>query len=77
MLVAFTSRLLGESSIDLRNPPTSLQGFDAARMLKFLWDWREEPAQDLACSIAEQLPALDELETAPSDRALIILKNLR
>jgi hypothetical protein len=77
MLVAFTSRLLGESSIDLRNPSTSLQRFDAARMLKFLRDWREEPAQDLACSIAEQLPALDELETAPSDRALIILKNLR
>jgi len=46
-------------------------------MLKFLRDWREEPAQELACSIAEQLPALDELETAPSDRALIILKNLR
>jgi serine phosphatase RsbU (regulator of sigma subunit) len=77
MLVAFTSRLLGESSLDPRNPSTSLQRFDAARMLKFLRDWREEPAQDLACSIAEQLPALDELETAPSDRALIIVKNLR
>ena len=77
MLVAFTSRLLGESSLEIRNPSTSLQRFDAARMLKFLRDWREEPAQDLACSIAEQLPALDELETAPSDRALIILKNLR
>jgi hypothetical protein len=77
MLVAFTSRLLSESSIDPRNPSISLQRFDAARMLKFLRDWREEPAQDLACSIAEQLPALDELETAPSDRALIILKNLR
>ena len=55
----------------------SLQRFDAARMFKFLRDWREEPAQDLASSIAEQLPALDELESAPSDRALIILKNLR
>ena len=77
MLVAFTSRMLGESSLDSRNPSTSLQRFDAARMFKFLRDWREEPAQDLASSIAEQLPALDELESAPSDRALIILKNLR
>jgi hypothetical protein len=46
-------------------------------MFKFLRDWREEPAQDLASSIAEQLPALDELESASCDRALIILKNLR
>jgi hypothetical protein len=64
MLVAFTSRMLGES-------------FDIARMLKFLRDWREEPAQDLASSIAEQLPVLDEMTTEPSDRALVILKSLR
>jgi hypothetical protein len=51
--------------------------FDITRMLKFLRDWREEPAQDLACSIAEQLPVLDEFATDPSDRALVILKNLR
>jgi hypothetical protein len=64
MLVAFTSRMLGES-------------FDITRMLKFLRDWREEPAQDLANSISEQLPILDELVNAPTDRALVILKNLR
>jgi len=64
MLVAFTSRMLGDD-------------FDISRMLKFLRDWREEPAQDLACSIAEQLPVLDELTIDPSDRALVILKSLR
>jgi hypothetical protein len=64
MLVAFTSRMLSDR-------------FDITRMLKFLRDWREEPAQDLACSIAEQLPVLDEFATDPSDRALVILKNLR
>ena len=64
MLVAFTSRMLGDD-------------FDISRMLKFLRDWREEPAQDLACSIAEQLPVLDELTMDPSDRALVILKSLR
>jgi len=64
MLVAFTSRMLSDR-------------FDITRMLKFLRDWREEPAQDLACSIAEQLPVLDEFAKDPSDRALVILKNLR
>jgi serine phosphatase RsbU (regulator of sigma subunit) len=64
MFVAFTSRMLGDR-------------FDLARMLKFLRDWREEPAQDLACSIAEQLPVLDEMTTEASDRALVILKSLR
>ena len=64
MLVAFTSRMLG---VD----------FDIKRMLKFLQDWREEPASDLACSIAEQLPVLNELAKEPSDRALVILKSLR
>jgi hypothetical protein len=64
MLVAFTSRMLSEH-------------FDLTRMIRFLKDWREEPAQDLACSIAEQLPILDELTSTPSDRALVILKSLR
>ena len=64
MLVAFTSGMLGAE-------------FDVSKMLKFLRDWREEPACDLACSIAEQLPLLDEFACEPSDRALVILKNLR
>lgn len=64
MLVAFTSGMLGVE-------------FDISKMLKFLRDWREEPACDLACSIAEQLPLLNEFACEPSDRALVILKNLR
>jgi hypothetical protein len=77
MLVAFTSGMLCDASLPHRSPSIPTQGFDATRMLKFLRDWREEPAQDLACSIAEQLPALDALDSASCDRALIILKNLR
>jgi hypothetical protein len=46
-------------------------------MLKFLRNWRDEPAQDLASSIAEQLPTLNEFALEASDRALVILKNLR
>lgn len=77
MIIAFTSRMLAGSTQSSDGTRSPGGGFDISRMLKFIYDWREEPAQDLACSIAEQLPILDEFTSDPSDRALIILKNLR
>jgi len=77
MLIAFTSRMLEPLTVGAISSSGRGDGFDIARMLKFIQDWREEPAQDLACSIAEQLPVLDEFADEPSDRGLVILKNLR
>lgn len=76
-LVAFTSRLLAPNSRSGAASSTDSDGLDISRMLKFLRNWRDEPAQDLASSIAEQLPTLNEFALEASDRALVILKNLR
>jgi hypothetical protein len=50
---------------------------DMAKLIRFLIDWRDEPAQDLANSVAEQLPLLDPSSLEPRDRSFVILKNLR
>jgi serine phosphatase RsbU (regulator of sigma subunit) len=79
MLISFSSRLFQESIVGNPNQQIPREGspMDMAKLIRFLIDWREEPAQDLANSVAEQLPLLDPSCHEPRDRSFVILKNLR
>ena len=79
MLISFSSRLFQESAAGNSTPQIPREGcsMDMAKLIRFLIDWRDEPAQDLANSVAEQLPLLDPSCLEPRDRSFVILKNLR
>lgn len=87
MLVSFSGRMFrnrGGREGDVRvggvsgcEIPSEGTGLDMGKMFRFLLDWREEPAQDLANSVAEQLPLLDAMDAEPGDRSFVVLKNLR
>lgn len=87
MLVSFSGRMF-RSSVERDGEvrvgggrgfeiPSEGTGLDMGKMFRFLLDWREEPAQDLANSVAEQLPLLDATDAEPGDRSFVVLKNLR
>jgi len=87
MLVSFSGRMfrsgVGQEG-DVRGGegggreiPSEGTGLDMGKMFRFLLDWRDEPAQDLANSIAEQLPLLDSTSAQAGDRSFVVLKNLR
>jgi serine phosphatase RsbU (regulator of sigma subunit) len=79
MLISFSSRLFQESNVGNSSTQIPREGssMDMAKLIRFLIDWRDEPAQDLANSVAEQLPLLDPSSLEPRDRSFVILKNLR
>ncbi|MEY2613177.1 MAG: hypothetical protein RL069_1989, partial [Planctomycetota bacterium] len=70
----FQESNVGNSSTQI---PREGSPMDMAKLIRFLIDWRDEPAQDLANSVAEQLPLLDPSSLEPHDRSFVILKNLR
>ena len=91
MLVSFSGRLFRNGGLELGEHgvgagvsvgsrggiPSEGTGLDIGKMFRFLLDWREEPAQDLANSVAEQLPLLDATDAEPGDRSFVVLKSLR
>lgn len=91
MLVSFSGRMFrgsgmwqgapkggGVDSVGSRGAiPSEGTGLDMGKMFRFLLDWRDEPAQDLANSVAEQLPLLDATDAELGDRSFVVLKSLR